>query len=92
MSRSRGKVRMHFKESDYDWTGGVAEWYYYTKKNHKTRGCWSGRFPKYYRKIVNKERRNKDKEQLYREVNLIDYIGNYSKWNANDNDPWYYFW
>lgn len=66
-----------------------AKWKYYTKKHTNRRH--SLRFPRYYRKQINKSRRNYDKRELFKEVNFIDYEGLYDKWNCKTADPWW-FW
>lgn len=65
------------------------KWRYYAKKHTCHRH--SHRFPKDYRKLINKERRNLDKRELYKEVNFKEYDGKYSKWNCKDSDPWWYW-
>jgi len=107
MSRSYGKPRLPFHiyfrdfirevETDTlldcykDWVHGVLnKKYKYTRKNKSGRG-YSERFPKSYRKQINNIRRNKDKVELFKELNLDEYTGNYSKWNCKDADPWWYW-
>lgn len=85
MSRSYANPTRPFFEEDWY----LPKWKYYTKK--KSTSGYSGRFPKSYRKDVNRARTAKDKRELYKEVNQVDYIGNYSKWNCKDADPWW-FW
>ena len=66
-----------------------SKWKYTTKKHTCHRH--SHRFPKTYRKIVNNSRRNYDKRELFKEINLIDYDAVYSKWNCKDADPYWYW-
>lgn len=62
---------------------------YYTKKT--TSHYHSYRFPKSYRKTVNRSRRNFDKRELHKELTYNDYEGLYSKWNGKDSDPMWYW-
>lgn len=66
-----------------------ARWKYRTKKHTCHRHSY--RFPKSYRKEINKNRTMVDKRELYKELNTIDYEGMYSTWNCKDADPWYYW-
>ena len=45
--------------------------------------------PREFRNSVNKQRRARDRQALYREVN--GFVGNFSKWNCKDNNAWGYW-
>ena len=65
-----------------------------TKKDvamHYSDNGYSYSMPKAYRKWVNKERRTRDKVELYKAVNLEDYEEQCSRWNCKDNNHWIYF-
>lgn len=63
--------------------------YKYKTSSHK---WYSYTVPKAFRNRVNKDRRRKDKVELWKELNYNDgYSGNYSKWNCKDNDHWRYW-
>jgi len=66
-----------------------AKWKYYTKKHTCHRHSY--RFPKSYRKMINSQRKNKDKRELFKEINFIYYEGLYDPWNCKTADP-YWFW
>ena len=51
----------------------------------------SGNPPKYFRTMINRSRRAKDHRELWKEVNMEDYIGEYSFWSGKDNDSGGYF-
>ena len=62
---------------------------YYAKKH--TNYKHSFRFPHYYRNLINRTRRHKDRHELYKEITNFKYEGLYSKWNCKDADPWWYW-
>jgi len=44
-----------------------------------------------FRKNINKQRRSRDKRELYKEINLIGYEGLYDLWNCKTaNREWYW--
>jgi hypothetical protein len=48
--------------------------------------------PKHYRKYINKsKRRTNDKQELYKEIMQVEYVGNYSTWNCKDSNEWGYW-
>lgn len=67
----------------------VDEAQYHTDKYSK--GYFRRRLPKYYRQMVNKKRKNRDRRELWKEVHVDGYEGLYSSWNGKDSDPaWYW--
>ena len=59
------------------------------KKNSDSHTSTS--LPKHFRKQVNKSRRAKDKQEIFKEVNIFNYEEQCSKWNCKDNDSWGYW-
>ena len=64
---------------------------YYGDHGYKRRFGDNGSFPKEYRKFVNKQRKEHDRIELYRELHIEDYSPVYSKWNCKDSDPMWYW-
>jgi len=60
---------------------------YYTESY----GSYSGSPDKPFRKAVNNVRRNHDKRELYKELNLKDYEGLYDPWNCKTANAWWYW-
>jgi len=52
---------------------------------------YSYSLPKYYRNMINQQRRARDKVALWRELNYDDGAGNFSKWNCKDSNSWGYW-
>ena len=74
------------------------EWYedYLAKERYRYKtdngGKWYDRqLPRWYRNQVNRKRRAKDKRELFKAVNWIDYDEQCSDWNCKDNDHWGYW-
>lgn len=64
------------------------ERYKYKTKSSKH---YNYNLPKFYRNMVNRSRRTKDKQELWKAVNLIDHEEQCSKWNCKDNNAWGYW-
>ena len=47
--------------------------------------------PKSFRKEVNKHRRAKDKQEVYKAITINGYEELCSNWNCKDNESWGYF-
>lgn len=47
--------------------------------------------PRHFRKEVNKKRRARDKQEVYKSVHIVDYEELCSNWNCKDNDSWGYW-
>jgi len=61
-------------------------------KAHWTNKDYGNTLPKYFRKMVNKNRRRKDTRVLYKEINMIPHKEEwYSKFNCKDNQAWDYW-
>lgn len=102
MSRTYRKRSVSFKEEFSYWhhlieSGDKSEWlnkYYHKVKNiYHTDNYeeFHRNMPKEWRKSANAKRRNHDKRELWKELNIVDYEAQYSKWNCKDNDHWSYF-
>lgn len=49
------------------------------------------KYPKTYRKDINRRRRIYDKREIYKAINFNDYPEQCSKWTCKDADPEWYF-
>lgn len=47
--------------------------------------------PRHFRKEVNKRRRARDKQEVYKAVHIVDYEELCSDWNCKDNESWGYW-
>lgn len=47
--------------------------------------------PKKYRKVVNRNRRNFDKRELYKAIHFEDYTEQCLHWNGKSNDHYIYY-
>ena len=56
----------------------------------KTEPWYSFSLPKYYRKMVNCQRRTKDKYELWKEINT-DYENQCGLWNGKTSNKWGYW-
>lgn len=61
------------------------------KYKTKTQKWYAYNLPKEFRNSVNRKRRAKDRQELWKEVNISDHEGLYSKWNCKDNNAWGYW-
>ncbi len=62
----------------------------YKYKGH-TKKYYGWGLPKYFRNSVNRSRRSRDKHEIWKAVNLLDYPEQCSKWNCKDNNDWGYW-
>ncbi len=47
--------------------------------------------PKFFRNMVNRKRRARDRQELYKAVKHFEYEEQCSKWNCKDADHWGYW-
>jgi len=47
--------------------------------------------PKFYRKMVNKNRRRKDRHEVWKALNFNDYPEQCCKWNCKTSEAWGYW-
>lgn len=103
MSRTTRKRRLSFYK-EHEWWFESSEWHsawtdefdegyiksrdlYYTEMYN----CGNFSPDKSFRRKVNKQRRTRDKRELYKELNLIDYEGLYDLWNCKTANAWWYW-
>jgi len=102
MSRTYRKRRETFNEYYRDWIDGIEndlalEWQvkYITKEkyryNTRTVKHYDFGLPKSFRNMINRQRRAKDKQEIWKAINLHDYPEQCSKWNCKDANHWEYW-
>ncbi len=79
-----------FPNKKNPWESYVKDEVLYYSDNYG-QGYFRRKFPKYYRNMINRKRRGRDKHELWKEVNLDCYDGLYSSWNCKDSNP-SWFW
>lgn len=57
----------------------------------RTDNKWRSSLPHYFRNMVNKSRRARDRQELWKAINLKDHEEQCSKWNCKDNNAWGYW-
>ena len=72
----------------YSWDFYVYKYHSYKYKADKHNNT---SLPRSHRKMVNRTRRAKDKQEVYKAVTIFDYEEQCSKWNCKDNDSWGYY-
>lgn len=109
MSRTRYKHKQTFEQYYKEWLmphqnpRWFGYWeeddkqYYLTRERihyrYKSEKAYDFGLPREYRNMVNRQRRARDKFQLWKELKLqdMDYKGSYSKWNCKDSNAWGYW-
>lgn len=61
------------------------------KYKTKTMKWYAYNLPKDFRNMINRKRRAYDRQELWKEVNISEHEGQYSKWNCKDNRAWDYW-
>ena len=98
MSRTYRKTEETF---DSYWKG---DFYWYIRITHSTekrerakwkynpqRGYQHWTLPKDFRNSVNRSRRSRDRQEIHKEVNIINYEGLYDPWNCKTSNAWGYY-
>ena len=60
-------------------------------KYNPQRGYQHWTLPKEFRNSVNRSRRARDRQEIYREINIIEYEGLYDPWNCKTANQWGYW-
>jgi hypothetical protein len=61
------------------------------KYGSKTCKWYTFGLPRWFRNMVNRKRRAKDRQEIWKEVNIENYEEQCSKWNCADNNNWGYW-
>ena len=98
MSRTYRKTQESFDsywKDDYEWyirAFGTTEKRERAKwKYNPTRGYQYWTLPKWFRNDVNRSRRARDRQEIYKETTQIDYEGLYDPWNCKTSNAWGYW-
>jgi hypothetical protein len=102
MSRTYRKHAESFEAYYATWIDEIAagtahDWQIeYIEKEKYRYNTRSGRYydftlPKWFRNQVNRKRRARDRQELWKAVNIHDYEEQCSKWNCKDSDAWGYW-
>ena len=100
MSRTYRNREKSFEEYYKFWlspepdTEGLKEYIRKERYKYKTKSVkyYSFGLPKSFRKIVNKNRRTKDKHEIWKSINFNDYPEQCSSWGCKDSDTWGGYW
>lgn len=52
---------------------------------------WKSSLPRWFRNMVNRNRRAKDRQELWKSLNLEEHEEQCSKWNCKDSNSWGYW-
>ena len=101
MSRTKRKHQQSFEEYYKDWLceTNPEQWKIdhinHERVRYNTDSDIKYEFgvPKWFRQMINKSRRSRDRFQLWKELKLLeeDYKGNYSPYNCKDANTWSYW-
>jgi len=82
----KGHYHWYLKATSTTLEREKAKWKYNPRRGYQ---YWT--LPQWFRNDVNKSRRARDRQEIYREIMLEEYEGMYDPWNCKTANQWGYW-